>query len=58
MKDIIIISPSNKNAIKAIGRLTEAKTAFKEFIANGGKPKDFKKKVYHSCLTHRPTTSH
>jgi hypothetical protein len=42
MKAVIIIPRENKNAVTIIKELLNAKTALREFIAKGGKAKDFK----------------
>jgi hypothetical protein len=52
VKDVIIISPDNNKAIKAVNDLMDAKAAFKKFIAEGGKAEDFKKNTKVACLPH------
>jgi hypothetical protein len=52
MKDVIVISPDDKKAIKAVESIMKAKAAFKKFIAEGGNPKDFKKNTEPACPPH------
>jgi hypothetical protein len=42
MKDKIVIPKGNKKAVSIINDLLNAKTALREFIAQGGKAKDFR----------------
>lgn len=42
MKEVIVIPKTNKKAVTIINDLQNAKVALKEFIAKGGKIKDFK----------------
>ena len=56
MLKTIVISPDNKRAIAALKKLKADKDAFKEFIKNGGKSKNYTRK--HTAICSPFTTSH